>query len=77
MSSQLHHGRPRGESNIYIKYGISVYLNASYDKAFYKGTLAATCTGSTAACTAGGTLNVAAPPGLNVRRRRPTLRRKA
>jgi iron complex outermembrane receptor protein len=55
-----------GESNIYIKYGISVYLNASYDKAFYKGTLAATCTGSTAACTAGGTLNVAAPPGLNV-----------
>jgi len=55
-----------GESNIYIKYGISVYLNASYDKSFYKGTLAATCTGSTAACAAGGTLNVAAPPGLNV-----------
>jgi iron complex outermembrane receptor protein len=55
-----------GESNIYIKYGLSVYLNASYDKATYRGTLAATCTGSTTACAAAGTLNVTAPSGLNV-----------
>jgi iron complex outermembrane receptor protein len=55
-----------GQSNIYLSHGFSVYLNASYDKAVYEGTLAATCTGSTAACAAGGALIVTAPSGLNV-----------
>ena len=55
-----------GESNIYLTHGLSVYLNASYDKATYSGTLAATCTGSKTACAAAGTLNVTAPSGLNV-----------
>jgi iron complex outermembrane receptor protein len=57
-----------GESNIYLAHGLSLYLNASYDKATYKGAIAASCasTVSTAACTAAGTLVVYAPSGLNV-----------
>jgi iron complex outermembrane receptor protein len=55
-----------GESNIYLSHGFSAYLNASYDNAVYQGTLAATCTGSTAACAAAGPLVVTAPGGLNV-----------
>jgi iron complex outermembrane receptor protein len=55
-----------GESNIYIAHGLSVYLNASYDKATYTGSINATCTGTTAACAAAGTLAVSAPSGLNV-----------
>jgi len=53
-----------GESNVYLSHGLSVYLNASYDKATYEGTLAATCTGTTAACAAAGPLIVSAPSGL-------------
>jgi len=53
-----------GESNINLSHGLGVYLNASYDKAFYKGTLAAACTGSTAACAAAGPLIVNAPSNL-------------
>jgi iron complex outermembrane receptor protein len=55
-----------GESNIYLSHGLSVYLNASYDSAVYKGTLPATCTGTAAACAAAGPLVVTAPGGLNV-----------
>jgi iron complex outermembrane receptor protein len=56
-----------GEANIYMTHGLSLYLNASYDHAVYSGgSLAATCTGSTAACAAAGTLNVNTPSGLDV-----------
>ena len=41
-----------GESNIYIGQGLSVYLNASFDKATYLGTLGATCVTGTTGCTA-------------------------
>jgi iron complex outermembrane receptor protein len=53
-----------GESNIYLTHGFGVYLNASYDKAFYQGTLAAACTSSSALCTAAGPLIVSAPSNL-------------
>ena len=56
-----------GESNVYLSHGLSVYLNASYDKAFYQGTLAATCSGSTSACAAATSdpaVIVSAPSGL-------------
>jgi iron complex outermembrane receptor protein len=56
-----------GQANIYIKYGLSVYLNASYDKATYEGTLAVSCTTGTTGCTSTTPqLTVAAPSGLNV-----------
>jgi iron complex outermembrane receptor protein len=55
-----------GESNIYLLRGLSLYLNASYDKATYKGSIAATCTGSTTVCAAVGSLYVTAPSGLYV-----------
>jgi iron complex outermembrane receptor protein len=56
-----------GESNIYVKHGLSVYLNASYDSATYKGTLAASCVAGSTGCSAGTPqLTVTAPSGLNV-----------
>jgi iron complex outermembrane receptor protein len=60
-----------GEANIYMTHGLSLYLNASYDRAVYSGgSLAATCTGTStaavAACNAAGTLNVNTPSGLDV-----------
>jgi iron complex outermembrane receptor protein len=53
-----------GESNIYIAHGLSFYLNASYDKANYHGTLAATCTGTAAACATGPAPVLNAPSNL-------------
>jgi iron complex outermembrane receptor protein len=53
-----------GEANLYLTHGFSAYLNASYDNAYYEGTLAAACTGSTAACAAGPAPIVTAPSGL-------------
>jgi len=41
-----------GESNIYFAYGLSLYLNASYDKAVYKGTQAVSCISGKTGCTA-------------------------
>jgi len=38
-----------GESNLYFGKGISLYLNATYGKAYYEGSLAATATGANAA----------------------------
>ncbi len=56
-----------GEANIYATHGLSLYLNASYNRAVYSGgSLAATCTGSAAVCAASPTLNVNTPGGLNV-----------
>jgi iron complex outermembrane receptor protein len=40
-----------GESNIYLATGLSLYLNASYNKAVYAGTLAQSCVSGTAGCT--------------------------
>ena len=56
-----------GESNIYVTHGLSVYLNASYDNATYKGTLAATCVAGSTGCSASTPqLNATAPSGLHV-----------
>ncbi len=57
-----------GESNIYVAGGLSVYLNASYDQATYKGTLTQSCTGTAATgCTATTPqYTFTAPSGLNV-----------
>jgi iron complex outermembrane receptor protein len=57
-----------GESNIYVAGGVSVYLNASYDSATYKGTLTQSCTGTAATgCTAATPqLTFTAPSGLNI-----------
>jgi len=41
-----------GESNIYFAYGLSLYLNASYDKALYKGNQAVSCVSGATGCTA-------------------------
>jgi iron complex outermembrane receptor protein len=55
-----------GESNLYLTHGLSVYLNASYDKAVYQGTLTVPCVAG-AGCTASTPqLTVTAPSGLNV-----------
>ena len=40
------------EANVNLTHGFGVYLNASYNKATYEGTLAATCSGTAAACAA-------------------------
>jgi len=53
-----------GESNINLTHGLGIYLNASYNKATYEGTLAATCTGTAAVCAAAGALIVTAPANL-------------
>jgi iron complex outermembrane receptor protein len=56
-----------GEANINLTHGFGLYLNASLDKATYEGTLAATCSGSTAACAAAAAdpaVIVNAPPNL-------------
>ena len=57
-----------GESNLYIAKGISLYLNASFDSATYKGTLTQSCTGTTAmGCTTSTPqVTFTAPSGLNV-----------
>jgi iron complex outermembrane receptor protein len=57
-----------GESNIYLGFGLGVYLNASYDKATYKGTLTQSCTGTAATgCTSStAQYTFTAPSGLNV-----------
>jgi iron complex outermembrane recepter protein len=53
-----------GESNLYFGNGLSLYLNATYGKAYYKGTLAAVPSPSDPA--AAPVLNVSAPSGQNV-----------
>ncbi len=56
-----------GESNIYFGAGLSLYLNASYDKGTYKGTLAASCATGTTGCTSSTpTVTETAPSGLNI-----------
>jgi len=56
-----------GESNIYFGHGLSLYLNASYNKATYEGTLSASCVAKTTGCTSTTpTVSVLAPGGLNV-----------
>ncbi len=50
-----------GESNIYLAAGLSLYLNASYNKAVYVGAQSATCTGSKTVCASAPTLTIAAP----------------
>ncbi len=61
-----------GEANVYIAHGLSLYLNASYNRAVYSGgNLSAPCTGTTAAalaaCAAVGPAPVVnTPSGLNV-----------
>jgi iron complex outermembrane receptor protein len=55
------------ETNLYLSHGFSAYINASYDKATYQGTLPVTCTSGTTGCTATTPQYIAtAPPGLNV-----------
>jgi iron complex outermembrane receptor protein len=39
------------ESNIYLAYGLSLYLNASYDSATYNGTLNESCVSGATGCT--------------------------
>jgi iron complex outermembrane receptor protein len=53
-----------GQSNIYLGSGVSLYLNATYGKAFYVGSLAATATGANAATAPA--LIVPTPSGQNV-----------
>ena len=53
-----------GESNIYFAYGLSLYLNASYDKAVYKGTQAVSCSGKTACTATTPQITVTAPNNL-------------
>lgn len=56
-----------GEANLYFIHGLSLYLNASYNKATYTGSQAVSCTSGAAGCTANTpqlTLNT--PSGLNV-----------
>ena len=56
-----------GEANVYMTHGLSLYLNASYDKAVYSGgSLAAVCTGTAAACAATPAPTFNTPGGLNV-----------
>ena len=56
-----------GEGNIYIAGGLSLYLNASFDDATYKGRLNATCVSGTTGCTATTPqLSFTAPSGLNI-----------
>ena len=55
-----------GESNLYLAHGVSLYLNASYGRATYIGTLAAGCNGSTTACAVGPAPVVTVPSGLYV-----------
>jgi iron complex outermembrane receptor protein len=60
-----------GESNLYFGHGLSLYLNASYDKGSYKGTLTATCapgtgSGATACTSSTPTYVESAPSGLNI-----------
>ncbi len=56
-----------GEANVYIAHGLSFYLNASYDSAVYSGgSLSATCTVTSAACTAATAPVINTPGGLNV-----------
>ena len=55
------------ETNLYLSHGFSAYINASYDKATYSGTLPVTCTSGTTGCSSTAPLYIAtAPPGLNV-----------
>ncbi len=60
-----------GEANIYATHGLSLYLNASYDRAVYSGgSLTAPCLGTSAAqvaaCAATPAPVVDTPGGLNV-----------
>lgn len=56
-----------GESNIYFGHGLSLYLNASYNKATYEGSLNTTCVTGTAGCNSTTpTVSQVAPGGLNV-----------
>jgi iron complex outermembrane receptor protein len=56
-----------GESNVYFGHGLSLYLNASYNKATYEGTLNASCVTGTTGCTSTTpTVPVVAQSGLNV-----------
>jgi iron complex outermembrane receptor protein len=53
-----------GESNIYITHGLSMYLNASYDKAAYHGTLNVACTTGSTCTSATPQLTFTAPSNL-------------
>jgi iron complex outermembrane receptor protein len=56
-----------GESNIYITHGLSVYLNASYDRSTYSGILNVSCSTGTTGCTSTTPqLVVSAPSSLRV-----------
>jgi len=53
-----------GESNIYFAYGLSLYLNASYDKAVYHGNQAVSCIASTTCTATTPQLTVTVPNNL-------------
>jgi len=55
-----------GETNIYLTHGLSVYLNASYDKSTYEGSLAVNCIAGPTCTAATPQLIVTAPSGLYV-----------
>jgi iron complex outermembrane receptor protein len=56
-----------GESNIYITHGLSVYLNASYDRSTYSGVLNVSCTTGATGCTSTTPqITVSAPSNLRV-----------
>ncbi len=56
-----------GEANLYLLHGVSLYLNASYDKATYTGAQAVNCTSGAPGCTSSTPqLTVNTPSGLNV-----------
>jgi iron complex outermembrane receptor protein len=55
-----------GESNIYLAAGLSVYLNASYDKATYSGTLSESCVSGTGCTASTPQYTFTAPSGLYV-----------
>jgi iron complex outermembrane receptor protein len=53
------------ESNIYIGYGLSAYLNASVGRATYVGNLNVSCNATASGCTSSTSqINVVAPSGL-------------
>jgi iron complex outermembrane receptor protein len=56
-----------GEANIYMTHGLSLYLNASYDKAQYTGSQQVYCLSGSAGCTnATPPVTEMTPVGLNV-----------
>ncbi len=56
-----------GETNLYFLHGLSLYLNASYDKATYTGSQNVSCVSGSTGCTASTPqLTVNTPSGLNI-----------